>query len=629
VGKSSKVSYESIASLEMNRPAMAGTAANAIAFPAEDRFFFGPVERPLFGVFHAARQDARQDRSGAASNSPLVAVLCPPFGTEAMSLHRTYRRLAGRLASASVAALRFDLDGTGNAAGSLDDPGRLRGWVDSVRAAVAEARARVGGSRARVVLFGARFGASLAALAALEDGAVAGLALWAPTISGQGLVRELRAFRLLAPRDKPRRADGAQDVGGYLVTAATLGDIATIDLIEAARARALPPRVLVVPGDSVGEAERLAREWSGAGPMVTVGAQVRYASLIDYPHETEVPDALLATVDAWARTFSDADLLVTKTAHPSAGSTGRASAIVPRHAADARAAREAIVTFGDGGRLFGIVTRPLDEAPPGRPVLCFLNVGVNHHVGPHRFTVTLARALSAAGYASLRFDAGGLGESDAERPELENRVYARSYHDDVRAALTALETSGSADRFVLIGLCSGAHPAFQAARTDARVAGLVLLNSHTFDWQEGDPVKAKPSRRFYAEILLDPRLWREALARGVRLARFRRVLGELMRSELRLLSRDFSPRERAKMADVRAGFARLCQRGVESFLVFSSNDGSLDMMSQTLGRAGSKLAIRSHVEFEILDRFDHAFRPVEEQAEILRLIEGYLQRHFP
>jgi alpha-beta hydrolase superfamily lysophospholipase len=577
--------------------------ASGISFPGpgEERFFFGPVERPLFGVFHPARPSDRASLPGA----PRVAVLCSPFGTEAMSLHRTFRQLAEQLAGMGVATLRFDLDGTGNAAGSLGDPGRLRAWIDSAHAAITEVRARAGaGSSARVLVFGARFGASIATLAALEDGGVAGIALWAPAVSGRGFARELRAVRLLGPRHKPKRADGGHDIGGYLVTATTLDEIAAVDLVEAARGRALPPRILIVPGDSVGEAERLAREWSTAGSTVTVGSRVRYASLIDYPHETVVPVDLLVTVQGWAGTFSDVDSPAARAAHP-IGSTARLQATIPRHTSDTHTTRESLVTFGDGERLFGVVTEPLDGMPAGRPMLCFLNAGVNHHVGPHRFMVTLARALAASGYASLRFDARGLGESDAARRDLENRVYAHTHADDVRSALTALETSRGPPRFVLVGLCSGAHPAFHAARADARVVGLVLLNSHTFDWQEGDPVKSKPSRRFYAEILVDPRHWRDALATGLRLARFRRVLGELMRSEIRLLARELSPRERAKMADVRSGFESLCERGVKSLLVFSTSDGGLDMMSQTLGRGGSKLAARSHVDFEMLHGFDH------------------------
>ena len=95
-------------------------------------------------------------------------VLCNPLGYEAMSVHRTYRHLAQQLASSGFYTLRFDYDGTGDSSGTPHDPGRLRAWLDSIAAAVAEVRSRTGSPQ--VALFGVRFGATLATLAAASRG---------------------------------------------------------------------------------------------------------------------------------------------------------------------------------------------------------------------------------------------------------------------------------------------------------------------------------------------------------------------------------------------------------------------------------------------------------------------------
>jgi len=59
--------------------------------------------------------------------------------------------------------------------------------------------------------------------------------------------------------------------------------------------------------------------------------------------------------------------------------------------------------FGDGGRLFGILTLPSrsHRKAPGLPVFVFLNAGLLHRVGPHRLYVLLARDLSRMGFSSL------------------------------------------------------------------------------------------------------------------------------------------------------------------------------------------------------------------------------------
>ena len=69
--------------------------------------------------------------------------------------------------------------------------------------------------------------------------------------------------------------------------------------------------------------------------------------------------------------------------------------------------------FGEGGRLFGILTLP--GMPPRRaqelPVFVFLSAGLLHRVGPHGLHVRLGRELAQMGFSSLRVDLAGTGDS--------------------------------------------------------------------------------------------------------------------------------------------------------------------------------------------------------------------------
>src|ERR1700722_528329 len=88
--------------------------------------WFGPTERPLFGMVHVP--EGNTARAGA--------VLCSPLGREDLHVHSTYRALAERLAALGIPVLRLDYDGTGDSAGFQDDPARVAAWSTSTRAAL-------------------------------------------------------------------------------------------------------------------------------------------------------------------------------------------------------------------------------------------------------------------------------------------------------------------------------------------------------------------------------------------------------------------------------------------------------------------------------------------------------------
>ena len=139
--------------------------------------------------------------------------------------------------------------------------------------------------------------------------------------------------------------------------------------------------------------------------------------------------------------------------------------------------------FGEGGRLFGILTLP--GMPPRRaqelPVFVFLTAGLLHRVGPHRLHVRLARELAQMGFSSLRVDLAGTGDS----PPQPGLTYPQSVAADFREISGVLESRLGRLPLVLAGLCSGAHNAVRLTPEEPRVVGMVLLDPICF-----------PDRRF-------------------------------------------------------------------------------------------------------------------------------------
>jgi dienelactone hydrolase len=139
---------------------------------------------------------------------------------------------------------------------------------------------------------------------------------------------------------------------------------------------------------------------------------------------------------------------------------------------------EKAVTFGPEGGLVGVTCEPaLSRAVRGAPTFLLFNVGIHHHVGPYRFNVDVARALASEGFASLRFDLAGLGES---APRRSGRAGLEGALDDAKEAMAFCERRLGAERFCPVGFCSGVDTAYALAKGDPRVAAAVYVEGYAY-----------------------------------------------------------------------------------------------------------------------------------------------------
>ncbi len=158
--------------------------------------------------------------------------------------------------------------------------------------------------------------------------------------------------------------------------------------------------------------------------------------------------------------------------------------------------REEACDFGQSGRLKGVLTLPASPHPDA-PVFVLISAGLTAKAGPHGLYRDLARTLAESGAQCLRFDLGGIGNSQICHPD--QTLFARTCQD-IDDALAYLGNKLSAKRFVIGGLCSGAEDAFLYADNDDRVAGVVLVDPHAYKtrWSK---VRRYLSRHFMDRIL--------------------------------------------------------------------------------------------------------------------------------
>ena len=116
-----------------------------------------------------------------AADARSVWIFCNPFLEEKVFSHSVYVEFARFLASHGHTVVRFDYEGDGDSEGDLLDAD-LDGWVSDAEDITQALRPKIDGLA--VNLFGLRFGAVVAALAA-ERIAARGMLLWDPVLNGE------------------------------------------------------------------------------------------------------------------------------------------------------------------------------------------------------------------------------------------------------------------------------------------------------------------------------------------------------------------------------------------------------------------------------------------------------------
>jgi len=396
--------------------------------------WFGPPHRPLFGWIHAPAGDRCRG----------AVVLCPPLGREHTSAHYTYRKLAEALAEAGLLAVRFDYDGTGDAAGGDGDEGRVESWLSSIGHAIDLARAC--GAR-EVSVVGMRMGALLAAVEAARRGDAHALVLWDPCPSGAGFVREQRLLQRLRTDSPAPAAAGGTELPGFVFGADTVRDLGALDV--PASPRPVVRHLLVLTRDAQPVAAGLVESLGCPAPEHR--RAIGQPDLLDVePLYHQVPLDTVAEICSWlARAHDGQAVPVALTP------ADRAEWVGP----DGVALTEELLSLGPLG-LFGVATS--SAAAAAGPTVLFLNSGNDWHIGPNRLWVELARRWAAAGLRCVRFDESGLGDSPVRPGQTDHLIWAPEAFDDVAAAAAAVSPSDPSD-VVLTGLCSGAYQALESA----------------------------------------------------------------------------------------------------------------------------------------------------------------------
>lgn len=217
--------------------------------------FFGPEGEQLLGIHHPAR--------GASKSHGVV--LCPPAPQERARSHWAFRKLAEQLAKAGFDVLRFDLRGTGDSNGELEDTTPQQ-WVEDVKRAVKELKDITGHRKLSVVGF--RLGALLSAQAASDGLALDTLVLWEPVVSVANWIARVQQLEEEVHRRElhfPPPFDPS-DVYGFRLPPALLEAWRALDFAWISPWKA---RTEIVVAEDNAHFARLHRTWEKSGQSAT------------------------------------------------------------------------------------------------------------------------------------------------------------------------------------------------------------------------------------------------------------------------------------------------------------------------------------------------------------------------
>jgi exosortase A-associated hydrolase 1 len=145
-----------------------------------------------------------------------------------------------------------------------------------------------------------------------------------------------------------------------------------------------------------------------------------------------------------------------------------------------------VVFSCDDRALLGVIHLPQNEAK---------NIGViivvggpQYRVGSHRQFVLMARSLAASGYTVMRFDYGGMGDSDGEFKTF------KSVDQDIDSAMITLRAEcPDLVNVVLWGLCDGASAILLRCASGLSIGGVILVNP----WARTDSGEAQAYLKYY------------------------------------------------------------------------------------------------------------------------------------
>jgi len=276
--------------------------------------------------------------------------------------------------------------------------------------------------------------------------------------------------------------------------------------------------------------------------------------------------------------------------------------------------KEIVVKIGKEPALTTIFSAP-KNLDTNKPAVLIFNSGVMHHIGTCRISVTIARKLARSGILAARFDFSGIGDSTTRRGNL---PFEQSSVEEIRQVMDYLEQKKGIRKFIVYGLCSGADAAYEIAKVEPRICGIIQIDAYCYR-------TPKWYIKHYGPRLINPGVWKRILLRLVGKANHTRSEGENIDDEyLEMPSyiRVFPPRN-----EVAKGLQQIIDNDVSIYSIFTGG------MMYTMNYHGQfedafrDVDFKGRLKAEWYPELDHILTHVELQKKLPEYICRWVQEN--
>jgi pimeloyl-ACP methyl ester carboxylesterase len=275
---------------------------------------------------------------------------------------------------------------------------------------------------------------------------------------------------------------------------------------------------------------------------------------------------------------------------------------------------ERVVDFQIGRvPVFGVLHTPSGSANwLSKPGIVFVASGFRSRRGPSLLYVRFARRLCRAGYAVLRYDPPGIGDSSGELEGMAE--YKRKLVDRCESTMSAigfLQTETGLSSIGLAGLCAGSYSAVIAGAADPRV-DLLILGSLPVQ-QLGDSSEEAATNVIAQDCLrkaLQWRSWQRLLTGKSQFTWLGRVARQLLTGRFRSPELDDA---------LWSAMARFLGAGNRALFIYGSRDGLYPPFSRSYTRLLKTVdPTGAYHDVRVIENANHTYSQVVWQDELMK-----------
>lgn len=563
------------------------------------------------GIFTAPNLETR--RSAAV-------LMLRPWGFDELCTRKFFRRLAEDLSQAGFASLRFDYPGTVDALDPRDGQS-LQAWESAALSAL-DTLHKVSGAD-EIIVFGFGLGSVIAAQISSHS-LVKGVVHADPVGNPKRYLREV-GLRAKVIHDglgleAAQMPEEQVSIAGVVMDPQLARDLRDFSALPPA----CIPALVLSRTDNASDQKFVARI-KEAGCPVSDRVFDGYTQLMEDPTASVIPDQVLGQIVDWC-------------VEHSAAATNNCSLQTnwPTQVYGSGYTEEGVV-IGASAPLYGVLCSP-EASGPDAPAFIFLNSGYDHHGGWARAWVDASRRCASKGALCLRADFANIGDSPPADGEPDQVLYTDGPIKDTSALIDFIRTKTSGP-ITLVGRCSGAYTAFQAAFRDDRIAQLLLCNQVRLIWDPEesltDPTRMGPrSMGDYKKRFGDPKTLKRLLTGDISIPGVMRGLSSHAVTRASHMIAPIWPnisKHGRFRHECHGIFKALTARDVSMHFLCSEGDQSLEQLALYFGKDQKGLRSYPNVSLTKLPDADHNLTPPAARETLFRYLENLieLQRESP